>query len=340
MFISFINLDLGFDLCFYDGMTQITKTGLQFLFPVYLWLIIMIIIVTGKYFRCRHSSLYQAAPVLATLIMLSYSKLLRTTISVFSYVIIHYTSNRSSYNDVGHFTAWQPDPSIRYLHGWHCVLAVISLGVVLVYIVPFALGSTFPKIILRSKRLSYFFPLLDCFYAPYKDKHRSWFGVRLVVLVYLSGMESVLFSNQEASLLSGVVVVLAFAIVQAYIHPFKNTLINVLDLTFTGIFILLSVITLYLYPSNDEVNIAVKVLGFLAFSLFLVAVVFHLHDAVKHTKWYERIISFLLPKFRVKEKWEIFFLNSIRHKENRTFQDEEKHDPDYVRFRESFLEQM
>ena len=34
IFVSLMNLNLGFPLCFYDGMTTAIKTGLQFIFPV------------------------------------------------------------------------------------------------------------------------------------------------------------------------------------------------------------------------------------------------------------------------------------------------------------------
>ena len=32
--ISLLNLDLGFPLCFYKGMTTTDKVGLQFVFPI------------------------------------------------------------------------------------------------------------------------------------------------------------------------------------------------------------------------------------------------------------------------------------------------------------------
>ena len=77
VFISLINLDLGFEICFYDGMSQLAKTGLQFLFPVYLWLFMLIITYVGKLYFCVHKlSSYSALPVLGTLILLAYSKLL------------------------------------------------------------------------------------------------------------------------------------------------------------------------------------------------------------------------------------------------------------------------
>ena len=36
-FISWINLDLGIEVCFYSGMNVYQKTWLQFVFPFYIW---------------------------------------------------------------------------------------------------------------------------------------------------------------------------------------------------------------------------------------------------------------------------------------------------------------
>ena len=341
VFISLINLDLGFKICFYNEMSQIVKTGLQFVFPMYLWLLVVVIIILGRYhFRGQQLSTYSTVPVLATLIFLSYSKILRTTISVFSFIAIQYTSEESNFSSSQRLIAWQPDPNVEYLRGGHIPLFLIALVFMLLFIIPFALAMTFPSIVLRSKRMSRLFPLLDCFYAPYKDKYRYWFGVRLIVLIYLSGMESIIFSYQEALLLSGATVLFAFAMVQAYIHPFKNTLINLLDLLFMGLFILLSMITLYLYPSTsgyDEVNTAVNIV-YIAFLLFCLIVGYHIHAALKSFAWYGRTTKKMMDKSNMKN-WKVnqhFSLSttatSIDYKSDS--------DSNYSYLRESFLENL
>ena len=96
LFISLINLDLGFEICFYREMSEIAKTGLQFVFPVYLWLLMFIIIMVGKRYICFRKSTHSAVPVLTTLIILSYSKLLCATISVVSIVTVHYSTKEST----------------------------------------------------------------------------------------------------------------------------------------------------------------------------------------------------------------------------------------------------
>ena len=37
IFIAWLNLDFGIETCFYDGMDAYSKTWLQFVFPLYIW---------------------------------------------------------------------------------------------------------------------------------------------------------------------------------------------------------------------------------------------------------------------------------------------------------------
>ena len=125
-------------------------------------------------------------------------------------------------------------------------------------------------------------------------------------------MESIIFSYQDASLLSSIAVILAFTIVQAYVNPFKQAIINILDLLFMSIFIVLSVITLYVYPTTSgykRASIAVDVLGFVAFLFACLVIAFHINDAVKQTKLYKR-------KFDKSLEWPLnmeLILSKLKH---------------------------
>jgi len=46
LFISWLNLDLGVQTCFFNGLSAYTKTWLQFVFPFYIWGITGVIIIT------------------------------------------------------------------------------------------------------------------------------------------------------------------------------------------------------------------------------------------------------------------------------------------------------
>uniref|UniRef100_A0A1X7U7P7 Right handed beta helix domain-containing protein n=1 Tax=Amphimedon queenslandica TaxID=400682 RepID=A0A1X7U7P7_AMPQE len=81
--ISWINLDFGFEICFYNGMDSYAKQWLQFAFPLYLWIIIIIIIqLCKRYGKISRLMGSHAVPVLSTLFLLSYTKLVRTIVIV------------------------------------------------------------------------------------------------------------------------------------------------------------------------------------------------------------------------------------------------------------------
>ena len=213
VFISFINLDLGFELCFYDGMAQLAKSGLQFVFPAYLWLLMIVIIYTHK----RISFHTHTVQVFATLLLLSYAKVLNAVIGIFTY------ANISSSNK-GSILSWRPDPTVLYVAGSHIPLFIIALLLLIFFVFPFALILTFPNRFMRYRFMNYFFPLVDCFAAPFKDKYRYWFGTRAILLNYIALTEAVLFSNDQAILLSNIFVVGFFAFTQSLILPFKTLL--------------------------------------------------------------------------------------------------------------------
>ena len=49
IFIAWLNLDLGIKTCFCDGLDAYAKTWLQFVFPLYIWLMVITIIVASHY---------------------------------------------------------------------------------------------------------------------------------------------------------------------------------------------------------------------------------------------------------------------------------------------------
>ena len=111
VFIAWLNLDFGIETCFYDGMNVYSKTWLQFVFPVYIWLLVGLMIVVS-HFSHRFANLLGNNPVsvLATLILLSYTKILRTLIMVLYVTYLEYPT----YNRM----VWLYDGNIDYLMQW------------------------------------------------------------------------------------------------------------------------------------------------------------------------------------------------------------------------------
>ena len=80
--VFWINLDLGIETCFFDGLTNYWKNWLQFLFPLYIWALSGAIIVLARYSNRLTTVIgSNAISVLATLFLLSYNKLLRVCIA-------------------------------------------------------------------------------------------------------------------------------------------------------------------------------------------------------------------------------------------------------------------
>ena len=115
-----MNLDLGFATCFYDGMDAYAQTWLQFAFPLYVWLLISLIILTSRYSTLM-TKLIGSNPiaVLATLLLMSYMKVLKNIIE------IYYSSVQLEYPNTK-VTVWFKDTTVPYLESRHLILAVVT----------------------------------------------------------------------------------------------------------------------------------------------------------------------------------------------------------------------
>ena len=76
VFISWLNLDLGFDVCLFEGMDVSDKAMIQIAFPAYVILLVTIVIVISEYSTKFAKLIGKGNPVaaLATMILLSYAK--------------------------------------------------------------------------------------------------------------------------------------------------------------------------------------------------------------------------------------------------------------------------
>ena len=120
-FIAWVNLDLGIKVCFYDGLDMYTKAWLQFVFPIYIWVIVIIMIISSYYSTTAAKMVSRNAPkVLATLFLLSYAKLLRIAITVLSFTTMEYPDHTKQ-------LLWLPDGNLGYLRGKHIPLFIAAL---------------------------------------------------------------------------------------------------------------------------------------------------------------------------------------------------------------------
>ena len=184
LFVSWINLDLGIPVCFYKGMNEYAKAWLQFLFPLYVWALSCIIILLSRRFN-SFAKLFgsNGVKVLATLILLSYTKMLRTIISTAHYQIIeHYNATGNGFTHVLH---WKPDANILFLHGKH--IPLFSIGLLFMLI---CLPFTFILLCIQNLQkvstrrcftwVARLKPFFDAFTGPYSKHARFWTGLLLL----------------------------------------------------------------------------------------------------------------------------------------------------------------
>ena len=182
-FISWINLDLGIETCFYNGMDMYAKAWLQFLFPIYIWTIVGVMIVSSHY-STTAAKLFRrhAVKVLATLFLLSFAKLQRTIVTALSFTFLTYPD--------GTKTVWLYDSNIEYLHGKHIPLFIAALLALLFLLIPYTLVLFFIQCQSKLKCRMFCWvkklkPLFDAYTGPYKDRYRFWTGFLLIVRTVL-----------------------------------------------------------------------------------------------------------------------------------------------------------
>ena len=184
--IAWLNLDLGVETCFFENMDSYAKVWLQFVFPVYVWIIIALIIVLVNYSPKLGKLIgNNAVPVLATLFFLSYAKLLRTIIAAVAFTFI-------VFRDDSYITVWLRDGNVEYFDPKHVALFLVALLFVFLYVIPLTLLVLLaPCLQARSHHKAFKWvnrlkPFLDAYQGPYSDKFRYWTGLLVIRLLHNS----------------------------------------------------------------------------------------------------------------------------------------------------------
>ena len=271
-FLSFLSLNLGFPLCFYDGMTELWKTGLTLLFPLYLLTIVVALIILSRYStwlsnRISHSSVQ----VLVTVVHLSFSKLLIAIIDVFTPARI--------YTDNGYIDVWFWDGTVRYLSPEHRNLVIYASLIVFPLLVPYITLLLLAKPLRRcSLANKYLRPVLEAIHAPYKEGKKYWFVLRLVLVITMYIVYTVYRGKNIFKLyLACTPILVFFVIVQAYIKPFKTDFLNIMDTWIMFNITFLYTTTWYYIISKDiKITITICVVGVLLVLInFLLILVYH-----------------------------------------------------------------
>ena len=283
-FIAWLNLDLGIESCFFDGLDSYVETWLQFCFPLYIWMIVFAIIITSRY-SSRVSKLCgrNIVQVLATLLLLSYTKLLSQAVDVITFREITYHLN-------GHIKAvWAYDGNIDYLRGKHVplFLTTVLLQTVLAVVFPLCLVSI--QCLQKISHLRGMFwinrlkPFFDAYTGPCKASHRYWPGFLLIMRI--SVLLIVTINHHKSTVILLALTIISFVML-AYFGAvrgiYNNWIPNCLEILFLCNLGVTSAVHCYVNAEYSSVPITISVA--FAFKFFIGILLYHALQQILRTK--------------------------------------------------------
>ena len=289
VFISWVNLDLGIETCFYDGMDSYAKTWFQFLFPFYLWFILSLIILAS-----RHSTIVvylfgkHSVEVLATIFLLSFTKLLRTITTALSFTTLKFPD--------GDRALWLYDGNFKFGTNSHSALLLFSVLFLTAIALPYALLLLFVQ---PLRRYSHFYllrwvtkmwPIFDAYLGPYGPKQGYWTGLLLSArLILVAVFAFNVLGNPAVNvfviiLISMLLIVLNLAQGGVY----KSKYLTALEISYILNLILLAAATTLVKQGGGSQQYVVYISTSAALFIFAATLVYHatlrVKDCIKNRK--------------------------------------------------------
>ena len=217
--LSVLNLQSGSGVCLYDGMDEFWKVLLQFAFPFYLFtLLTVIIIVTHKcgyrMFRKARFIARRAVPVLATIMVLTYTSLVNAVIAPLRYTTLYNVDTAQVE------TVWLYQPSLPLFGGQHLVIGILSIAVTVLYLIPFTLTMLFGDLMKRYFHKLWFSHFVDVLHGGFRWPLGFWIGLRLLVRVIL--VVTHIFTSADVAAYCTLVTTGTLLAVQLLVKPFRD----------------------------------------------------------------------------------------------------------------------
>lgn len=270
VFISWLNLNLGIETCFFDGMDPFSAIFLQFAFPVYIWCLVLLIIIISRYSTAISEQNW--VPVLSTLFLLSYSKIVHNVIIIFSYTTVDYDGRRE--------VLWGYDANIRYASARHIVLIIVALTFLICFLLPYTFLLVMNPLLHKissyciSSWLLKLKPFFDANFAPFNDMHRYWLGVLLVLRILLLSIVDTNTSSNGLFFIAVVTTALLTYIACAS-RLYKNKYLGILENSFHLNLSILASGTLYVHITSGNLLYLVIISLGIAFIQFIVIFIVH-----------------------------------------------------------------
>ena len=257
------------------------------MFPAYLILIAAVFIIASRHSaRIQQITARKALPVLATLFLLSYTKvLLAVSRTLFFYSTI---THLPSYHTT---VKWSVDAMVL-LFGLKFIILFIVCFILFLVLIPFNILLIFTRQLSRFRRINYFKPLLEAYQGPYKNRFYFWTGLQLLLRAVIFGLSAL---ERNINLLICNILFGTLIWLTGTYSPFKSQKNNTLEALYllNLLAMFTSVMSLHKTTSNTITNISVS----LAMFKLLFIVVLHIKDFLGSTYFWQYKCTNVKDKF-------------------------------------------
>ena len=253
--ISWLNLDIGIDTCYFKGMDAYVKTWLQLAFPAYVLLLVAAVIIVSSMSSKFSNLIGKRDPVatLATLILLSYATILENTFRAL-------TPGKLVYPNGTIEIIWLPDATIKHLSGIHIPLFITAVFILIIGLAYTVLLFSWQWLLLlpkwkifkwiRNQRLQTF---VETYSIPYTPKHRYWTGLLLLARAALCLIAATNVSNDPQLKLTSIIFIIGGIIFLKSLIGYRLYKDSFVDITETIFYFnILAFATLVWYAINKE----------------------------------------------------------------------------------------
>ena len=278
--VAWLNLDIGIDVCFFDGLDMYLKTWLQLAFPVYLVCLGVVVMIASSYSHkfARLVKTRDTIATLATLILLAYTKLLSTSITALSFTALIYPDGSKD-------TVWWPDANVKYFQGKHIPLALTALVIILFGLLYTAMIFLWQWIV-RIPRLNWLTStctkldeFVTSYHVPFNSEYRYWTGLLLLVRFVLYITASLTVSTKPPAIPLSIVILIGAlfvfkALFGARVH--KKIVGDIVHTITYFNLLVLAAFSLYDYYKNSEKqNYAAYISIITTLILLFVVIIYH-----------------------------------------------------------------
>ena len=322
VFISWLNLDLGIETCFYNGMNSYGKFLLQLAFPTYVFVLIGTIIALCEVSKKFATLLSNRNPVaaLCTLILLSHSKLIRTIITALQFTHLNYPD--------GPRIVWLYDANVPYFTVSHIprfIAAFIIILLAAIYTILLLFGQWFPRCsnrkIMKWTKNTKYNAFIDAYHAPFTPKHRYWFGLLLFAQIIHNLVTAI--ATGPVPILSAACVTLGSIMLKLLnTRIYKNRLQDSLETLFLTNIVILAVATYHIIVTNEDQLALANTSMAISFILFLIILGYHFYKYIlKGTRVWGKVTKPFQGTRQATNRLQIFKLAPVKNKAKPVDQD-------------------